>query len=98
MIDALKDLLDDHEPNVRTVAAVSLAKTGAQDKQTLKKLMKTLNDKDRLVREAGCIALGRLKAEHAVPRLVHIWCVLHLVWLMAPISSVVVDCDCLMYT
>ncbi|XP_064612597.1 uncharacterized protein LOC135476493 [Liolophura sinensis] len=73
VIDALKDLLDDHEPNVRTVAAVSLAKTGAQDKQTLKKLMKTLNDKDRLVREAGCIALGRLKAEHAVPRLVHIW-------------------------
>ncbi len=37
--------------------------------------MKCLNDKDRLVRESGCLALGHLKCEKAVPQLVQLWSV-----------------------
>ena len=35
--------------------------------------MKCLNDKDRLVREAGCLALGHLKSKQAVPKIVQLW-------------------------
>ena len=73
VIEALRDLLYNSEANVRAVAAVSLAKTGASDSMTVKCLMKCLNDKDRLVREAGCLALGHLKAKQAVPKILHIW-------------------------
>ena len=41
--------------------------------QVEKQLMKSLNDKDRLVREAGCLALGHLKSQQAVPKLVQLW-------------------------
>jgi len=52
---------------------VSLARTDSNDPVTSKFLMKTLNDKDRLVREAGCLALGHLKVEKAVSKLLHLW-------------------------
>ncbi|XP_005093196.1 uncharacterized protein LOC101851332 [Aplysia californica] len=73
VIDALRDLLNDVDANVRAVAAVSLARTETNDPVTNKFLMKTLNDKDRLVREAGCLALGHLKVKQAVSKLLHLW-------------------------
>ncbi|KAL8596904.1 hypothetical protein ACOMHN_065853 [Nucella lapillus] len=73
VIDALRDLLTDPDANVRAVASVSLARTEANDPVTLKFLSKTLNDKDRLVREAGCLALGHLQAKQAVSKLLHLW-------------------------
>lgn len=73
VIDALRDLLSDADANVRAVASVSLARTEANDPVTLKFLSKTLNDKDRLVREAGCLALGHLQAKQAVAKLLHLW-------------------------
>ncbi|XP_046351571.2 uncharacterized protein LOC124132035 isoform X2 [Haliotis rufescens] len=73
VIDALRDLLTDSDANVRAVAAVSLARTEANDSQTVKHLLKILNDKDRLVREAGCLALGHLQAQTAVKKLLHMW-------------------------
>lgn len=73
VIDALRDLLADQDANVRAVATISLARTEAKDPVTIKFLMKTLNDKDRLVREAGCLALGHLQAKQAVNKLLHMW-------------------------
>ncbi|CAH1232801.1 FAM65A [Branchiostoma lanceolatum] len=74
VVDALLDLLNDSDPNVRAVAAVTLAKSGnAEDQEVINRLLKTLQDKDRLVRESGCIALGYLRASKAVPQLVHLW-------------------------
>ena len=67
------DLLTDKDNNVRAVAAISLARTGANSKQVVQSLMKCLNEKDRLVRESACLALGHLQAEAAVPKLVHLW-------------------------
>lgn len=65
--------LRNEDSNIRAVAAVSLAKTGNQDKSTINVLLKCLNDKDRLVRESGCLALGHMKAKRAVPKLLHLW-------------------------
>ncbi|XP_050410607.1 uncharacterized protein LOC126825147 [Patella vulgata] len=73
VIQALQDLLTDPDANVRAVAAISLARTEANDDQSLNKLLRTLMDKDRLVREAGCLALGHLHAEQAVKKLLHMW-------------------------
>ncbi|VDI42192.1 Hypothetical predicted protein [Mytilus galloprovincialis] len=73
VINALRDLLRSTSSNVRAVAAVSLVKTGDKDPSTVDNLMKCLNDKDRLVREAGCLALGQLHAKKAVPKLLHLW-------------------------
>ncbi|XP_069135836.1 protein tirA-like [Argopecten irradians] len=73
VIESLRDLMYNEDANVRAVASVSLAKTGNSEKLTIKRLMKSLNDKDRLVREAGCLALGHIKAKEAVPTLLRIW-------------------------
>lgn len=73
VIDALRDLLSDKDANARAVAAISLARTNATDRATAKSLMKILNDKDRLVREAGCLALGHLRVQQAVNKLLHLW-------------------------
>ncbi|XP_060063774.1 uncharacterized protein LOC132544218 [Ylistrum balloti] len=73
VIESLRDLLYNEDPNVRAVASVSLAKTGNSEKLTIKRLMKALNDKDRLVREAGCLALGHIKAKEAIPALLRLW-------------------------
>ncbi|KAJ8312841.1 hypothetical protein KUTeg_010214 [Tegillarca granosa] len=53
VIENLRDLSRDKDSNIRSVAAISLAKTGNMDQKTIKVLMNCLNDKDRLVREAG---------------------------------------------
>ncbi|ELU15118.1 hypothetical protein CAPTEDRAFT_228584 [Capitella teleta] len=73
VIDALKDLLVDKDNNVRSVAAISLARTGANDDSIIRSLIKCLDEKDRLVRESACLALGHLRSEKAVPKLVHLW-------------------------
>ena len=73
VIDALRDLLTDPDANVRAVATVSLSRTNANDPVTIRHILRMLNDKDRLVREAGCLALGHLQAREAIGRLTHLW-------------------------
>ncbi|CAD5125335.1 DgyrCDS13574 [Dimorphilus gyrociliatus] len=73
VMEALLDLLYDSDNNVRTVAAISLAKTGSNEEKVIKALIKCLSDKDRLVRESGCLSLGRLKAKQAISSLVLLW-------------------------
>ncbi|XP_023933470.1 uncharacterized protein LOC106162415 isoform X2 [Lingula anatina] len=72
--EALRDLLKDSDPNVRAVAAISLARAAvSSDKVTVQALKKVLTDQDRLVRESGCLALGHLKSQGAVGKLVQMW-------------------------
>ena len=73
MVEALLDLLTDPDKNVQTVAAISLARTGAREPRVIRSLLKTLSSKDRLVRESGCLSLGHLKVAEAVPKIVHLW-------------------------
>lgn len=74
MVDALTDLLADDIADIRAVAAISLARLdSADDTAVVNKLCQALRDPDRLVREAGCIALGKLKIKSAVKELLHIW-------------------------
>lgn len=61
VIEALLDLLNDPDPNIRAVALVSLARTGHNSDRTIRRICATLEDPDRLVRESACLALGRLK-------------------------------------
>ena len=72
-VNTLLDLLSDDDNNVRTVAAIALARTGVKEKKVIKALLKTLNNPDRLVRESGCLALGHLQAPEAVTRIVLLW-------------------------
>ena len=73
VIEALKDLLEDKDNNIKAVAAISLAHTGNSNPAIMARLQKCLDVNDRLVREAGCLALGHLKATSAVPKLIHLW-------------------------
>ena len=74
---ALLDLLKDKDNNVKTVAAISLARTGVAKREVKVALIRCLSDKDRLVRESACLALGHLKAEQAVNKLVQLWWVMN---------------------
>ena len=73
VVEALIDLLSDADYNVRAVAAISLARTGSDAPRVINALQKCLNEKDRLVRESACLALGHLKAESVVMKLVQLW-------------------------
>ncbi|KAI0230421.1 hypothetical protein LSAT2_019216 [Lamellibrachia satsuma] len=73
VIAALVDLLKDKDNNVKTVAAISLARTGVAKREVKAALIRCLSDKDRLVRESACLALGHLKVETAVKKLVQLW-------------------------
>ncbi|PIK55029.1 hypothetical protein BSL78_08077 [Apostichopus japonicus] len=75
VIEALLDLCVDTEANVRAVAAISLARSvdDQNNKRVIKVLMNLLSDRDRLVRQSGCLALGHMKATAAVDKLVNIW-------------------------
>ncbi|XP_071946260.1 uncharacterized protein [Antedon mediterranea] len=74
VIESLLDLCVDVDENVRAVAAISLARTGVRDDEhIMNTIMRLLKDKDRLVRESGCLALGHMKAKKAIPKLVHLW-------------------------
>lgn len=41
--------------------------------RVIKKLIKTLKDDDRMVREAACLSLGHLKSTEAIPHVVNVW-------------------------
>ncbi|EDV22484.1 uncharacterized protein TRIADDRAFT_59119 [Trichoplax adhaerens] len=74
VMEALSDLLTDKDPNIRSVAAISLGRLGVQNNLRItRRLINLLNDSDRLVREAGCLALGHMKAQPAVRKLVKLW-------------------------
>jgi HEAT repeat protein len=77
VMEALMDLLDDEDFNVCAVAAISLSKIKCKNKQMkmriIDRIINVLNSSDRLVRETGCLALGRLKATKAVTKLVKLW-------------------------
>ena len=77
VIDFLLDVLErsnnyDHVGD-RVTTAISLAKTKTERKDVSNKLISCLDDCDRLVREAACVALGRLKVKQAVPKLTDRW-------------------------
>lgn len=76
VVEALLDLLDDQEHDVRASACISLAKSkaGCLDMK-IERLMRCLRDPDRFVRESACVALGYLKADSAVSALLQIWLV-----------------------
>lgn len=67
------NLLDDPDANIRAVAAISLARTEVSNDRIVNKLIASLKDGDRLVRESGCLALGHMKAVKAVPAVVARW-------------------------
>ncbi|XP_064619973.1 uncharacterized protein LOC135483234 [Lineus longissimus] len=77
VVEALMDLLDDDDFNVCAVAAITLSKMHCKSNITrlriVDRIINILNSSDRLVRETGCLALGRLKATKAVPKLVTLW-------------------------
>lgn len=82
IVDALVDLLQwDDDPNVRAVAAISLSRTQRNARisddsmRTLIEdtLMDALKDPDRLVRQAGVLALGSLRCERAIDAIAHLW-------------------------
>lgn len=73
VIQALIDLLTDTDVNIQAVAIISLARTGSNDITTIVNLKKCLKSKDRVVREAACLALGHVKATKAVEALVNLW-------------------------
>ncbi|XP_078600214.1 uncharacterized protein LOC144875215 isoform X2 [Branchiostoma floridae x Branchiostoma japonicum] len=62
VVDALLDLLNDTDPNVRAVAAVTLAKSGnAEDQEVIKRR----NDTISTVREAASVSLEKIGGEEA---------------------------------
>ena len=73
VIDALKSLLEDKDPNVRAVAAISLGRTGKAEQSVVDALMGLLEDPDRIVRQSACLSLGSMKAVKAIPKLGHVW-------------------------
>lgn len=68
-------LLDDQDPNVRAVAAISLGRTGVSDDHVVEKLIAMLKDSDRIVRQSVCLSLGTMKAKAAISHIGNIWCV-----------------------
>ena len=90
VIQALIKLLDDSDPNIRAVAAISLARTEVTNDQIVSKLIASLKDGDRLVRESGCLALGHMKAKKAVSAVVSLWYVyiLNVIISLVPSQSV----------
>lgn len=85
VVEALIDLLWDKDPNIRAIAAISVAKSGydtssrrsESDEGSIEDvddlLIGLLRDKDRLVRESACIALGHRRCQKVVPLLLHFW-------------------------
>jgi len=93
VVDALLKLLDDQDPNIRAVAAISLGRTGAKEKTVIKRLMVLLDDKDRICRQSACLSLGHIKAEEAVDKISYLWYVMALVY-YALVSLGNHDCNC----
>lgn len=73
VIEALLRLLEDADPNIRAVAAISLGRTGVQEESIIDTLISMLKDGDRIVRQSVCLSLGALKATKAIPHISNIW-------------------------
>ena len=73
VVDALIKLLDDPDPNIRAIAAISLGRTGTKEKKVINHLLILLDDKDRICRQSACLSLGHIKAEEGVPKISHLW-------------------------
>nr|CAB3250471.1 G patch domain-containing protein 3 [Phallusia mammillata] len=79
VIKVLLDLLYDEEHDVRVVAAIALAHAASDIRkpkvrsEVVNALLGCLNNDDRLVRESGCLALGRMKSKTAIKKLVFLW-------------------------
>ncbi len=73
VVEALMNLLDDEDPNVRAVAAISLGRTGITDETVIDRLIELLKDQDRIVRQSACLSLGTMKAVKAIPHIGNIW-------------------------
>ncbi|XP_025089719.1 uncharacterized protein LOC112561431 [Pomacea canaliculata] len=73
VVDGLRDLLSDPEYSTRAAAAISLARVKADDLLTMSHIVRMLSDEDRLIREVGCLALGRLKSRLALKKLMYMW-------------------------
>ena len=73
VIEALLRLLEDPDPNIRAVAAISLGRTGVQEESIIDTLISMLKDGDRIVRQSVCLSLGALKAKKAIPHISNIW-------------------------
>jgi len=76
IVAGLTELLNDVDPNIRTVATLALGRcVSAVDSfaDIVHCLVKMIKDPDRLVRQAACISLGHMRAGDAVKTLVHVW-------------------------
>ena len=75
VVGALLKLMEDVDPNVRAVAAISLGRTGCSEEFVIDHLIALLKDGDRIVRQSACLSLGALKAVKAIPHIGNIWLV-----------------------
>jgi len=75
IVAGLIELLNDNDPNIRTVATLALGRCNSSSDITsiVGHLLTMVSDSDRLVRQAACISLGHLRAGDAVKTLVDIW-------------------------
>ncbi|OAF65149.1 hypothetical protein A3Q56_07154, partial [Intoshia linei] len=73
VISSLLRLLKDANPNVISVAIISLSKTGVKTHHICTSLLNLTKHSDRLVRQSACLALGKLQYSPAITRLIHIW-------------------------
>ena len=73
VIEALMQLLEDKDPNVRAVAAICLGRTKCTEEKVIDKLISLLKDGDRIVRQSACLSLGSMKAVKAIPHIGNIW-------------------------
>nr|XP_054761800.1 uncharacterized protein LOC129268254 isoform X1 [Lytechinus pictus] len=74
VMEAMMDLCADKDDNVRAVATLSLARvTDNKNLRVIRRLLRLLKDRDRLVRQSCCLALGHMRAKQAVPSLVNLW-------------------------
>lgn len=74
VMEAMMDLCADKDDNVRAVASLSLARvTDGKNLRVIRRLLRLLKDRDRLVRQSCCLALGHMRAKQAIPSLVQLW-------------------------
>ena len=79
IVAGLTELLNDDDPNIRTVATLALGRCSSSSSESASvdaivgRLLILIKDPDRLVRQAACISLGHLRAGAAVKTLVHVW-------------------------
>lgn len=78
IVAGLVELLNDADPNIRTVATLALGRCKSSPEvitlhRIVAHLLKRISDADRLVRQAACISLGHIRAGEAVNDLVRVW-------------------------